>query len=306
MELFISLLVACTVYLVYSIVMEIWIGNKGEKGSLRKYYSYLRGEEKIRRSWGEKIVGVNKDQSQYAFDTKKYLFYALPVCLGIFLFMVFFFRSLPFSLVVSLIGLLYPRMIIIGLIHKRKTLLNYQLKEAMFSLSSSLKAGASLQMAIERTVYDLERIYYSDKDAPIVAEFRRMSEELSVGYSVEETLVSFRNRVQLEDVDDFVNATLIAKTRGGNLMEILNNISRIISEKIEVKQEISVMTAGKRMEAKILSVMPIGIVTSLTLLSPDYMAPMYDSIIGKMLLFMGFIFIAINYFISRKIVNIEV
>ena len=286
--------------------MEIWIGNKGEKGSLRKYYSYLRGEEKIRRSWGEKIVGVNKDQSQYAFDTKKYLFYALPVCLGIFLFMVFFFRSLPFSLVVSLIGLLYPRMIIIGLIHKRKTLLNYQLKEAMFSLSSSLKAGASLQMAIERTVYDLERIYYSDKDAPIVAEFRRMSEELSVGYSVEETLVSFRNRVQLEDVDDFVNATLIAKTRGGNLMEILNNISRIISEKIEVKQEISVMTAGKRMEAKILSVMPIGIVTSLTLLSPDYMAPMYDSIIGKMLLFMGFIFIAINYFISRKIVNIEV
>ena len=286
--------------------MEIWIGNKGEKGSLRKYYSYLRGEEKIRRSWGEKIVGVNKDQSQYAFDTKKYLFYALPVCLGIFLFMVFFFRSLPFSLVVSLIGLLYPRMIIIGLIHKRKTLLNYQLKEAMFSLSSSLKAGASLQMAIERTVYDLERIYYSDKDAPIVAEFRRMSEELSVGYSVEETLVSFRNRVQLEDVDDFVNATLIAKTRGGNLMEILNNISRIISEKIEVKQESSVMTAGKRMEAKILSVMPIGIVTSLTLLSPDYMAPMYDSIIGKMLLFMGFIFIAINYFISRKIVNIEV
>ena len=103
-----------------------------------------------------------------------------------------------------------------------------------------------------------------------------------------------------------MNATLITKRRGGNLTEVLSNISKIISEKIEIKNEILVMTAGKRMEAKILSIMPIGIVTCLTLLSPEYMSPMYESLIGKTLMFIGFLFIALNYLVSRKIVKIDI
>lgn len=184
--------------------------------------------------------------------------------------------------------------------------MNLQLREAMFTLSSSLLAGASLQRAIERSVPDLERIFHNAKDAPIIQEFRRMADDLRMGYALEETMIAFRDRVQLEDVDDFVNATLITKRRGGNLTEVLSNISKIISEKIEIKNEILVLTASKRMESKILSIMPIGIVVCLSLLSPEYMSPMYGSLIGRVLLFTGFLLIGLNYIVSRKIVKIEV
>lgn len=306
MPLFISFLVACTVYLFFWILIDLQGGNKGKKGHLKSYYAYIQGEKKHRKSWSESFLGLNQIQRSYSFNTSRYMLYAIPVCLAIFLFISFFFRSLPFAFIVSLIGLWYPRMLIIAKINKRRTLLNYQLKEAMYSLSSSLKAGASLQKAIDRSVYDLERIFYGDKEAPIVTEFRRMADELRMGYTVEETLKSFRDRVVLEDVDDFVNATLIVKVKGGNLTEILANISKVISEKIQIKQEIDVMTAGKRMEAQILSFMPIAIVVSLTLLSPEYMAPMYESVAGKALMFIGFVFVIVNYVVSRRIVNIDV
>lgn len=301
-----AILCGLLAYLVFSILWDLSIGNRGKKGHLKKYYSTLMSRKKEKKSWLGAFLRLNKDQMKYVFNTKKYLLYTTPVCFGLFLFVLFFFRNWPFALIISVFGLFYPRWIIAGFIEKRRNLLNQQLKEAMFSLNSSLLAGASLQRAIERSVVDLERIFHHVKDAPIVYEFRRMSEDLRMGYSLEETMITFRDRVRLEDADDFVNATLITKRRGGNLTEVLSNISKIISEKIEIKNEILVMTAGKRMEAKILSIMPIGIVTSLTLLSPEYMSPMYDTIIGKSLLFIGFLLIGLNYIVSRKIIKIDV
>lgn len=306
MDIVISLLIGSIFYVLYSILIDLSIGNKGEKGHLKKYYSYLKGEEIKKRSLFVKLLRLDSFQKQYAFDTKKYLLYAFPISSGIFLFTLFFFRSWQFALLISLTGLFYPRVIIKGSIEKRRYLLNYQLKEAMFSLASSLRAGASLQKAIERSVADLTRIYHSNNDAPILVEFRQMAEELRMGYSVEETLIAFRDRVKIDDVNDFVNSTLIARTKGGNLTEILNNISKIISEKIEIQNEINVMTSGKKLEAKILSIMPIGIVVSLTLLSPEYMEPMYSTLLGKILMLIGFLLIIANYFISKKIVAIDI
>ncbi|HYE67366.1 MAG TPA: type II secretion system F family protein [Anaerovoracaceae bacterium] len=303
---FIALLCGVLTYIIWSTVFDFMIGEVGKRNHLHKYYAYLRGEQQVRRNRLKSWMRLDKEGAMYAFNTRKYLAYAMPVCLAIFMFFSFFFRSWPFALVISLAGLFYPRIIVMEKIKKRKKLLNSQLKEAMFSLSASLRAGVSLQRAIQRAVYDLERIFVADKDAPIVLEFRRMSEELDMGYAVDEVLQSFAQRVQLEDVDDFVSATLIAKTRGGNLTEVLSNISKVISEKIQVQNEIHILTAGKRMEAKILSFMPIGIVTCLSLLSPQYMEPMFESTIGKALLLLGFILIGLNYFISRKIVNIDI
>lgn len=306
MSVLISFMIAWLTFLLYLIVTEVIYGVRTEPGFLKKYYATIQGHESKRVSFSEKLLRLNKEQRYYAFNTRRYLTYALPVCIGIILFMIFFFRSWPFALIVSLIGLLYPRFIILAIIKKRRILLGIQLKDAMYSLVSSLRAGASLHTAIERCVVDMERIYRNVKDPPIVMEFRQMSEELQMGFTVEETLIKFMERVNLEDVSDFVNATLIAKKRGGNLTEILSNISKTIADKIEIKQEIDVLTAGKQMEARVLSIMPIFIVSCLTLLSPEYMAPLYDSFIGKSLLFIGFILVGINYFISRKIVDIHV
>jgi len=303
---FISLLVGGLVFLLVTIAFDIAEGNRGEKGHLKKYYSHLMSRTKEKKSWLAVLLRLNNDQMKYVFDTRKYLLYAIPICFGLFLFILFFFRNSLFALIVSLFGLFYPRWIISAIIDKRRMLLNTQLREAMFSLTSSLLAGPSFQRAIERCVPDLERIFHQAKEAPIVHEFRLMAEDMRMGYSLEETLIAFRDRVKLEDVDDFVNAALITKRRGGNLTEVLGNISKIISEKIEIKNDILVMTAGKRMEAKILSLMPMGIGTCLTFLSSEYMSPMYSTLFGKLLMFVGFCLIGLNYVVSRKIIKIDV
>ncbi|OAS16039.1 type II secretion system F family protein [Paenibacillus oryzisoli] len=306
MLIVLTLLLCYVVFILFGLLMDKWFGEIPEKNYLGKYYKHLKGEVYKRRTFTDRILRLSKEQRYYVLNTKKYLMYTLPICICIFLFMLFFFRSFSFAFVISLAGFLYPRIIILGIIKKRRRLLNNQLKEAMFSMVSSLRAGASLQTAIERCVLDLKNIFHNEKDAPIIREFDQMSKELQMGYTVDEVLYAFRERVYLEDVTDFVNATLIAKKRGGNLTEILINISKVISEKIEISNEIQVLTAGKQMEAKMLSLMPVFIVGCLTILSPEYMEAMYDSWIGKLLLFIGFIFIIINYFISRKIVDIHV
>lgn len=297
---------AISVYFLYTIIYDTIVGPRFPKQHFTRYFNYIRGNTTKKQAWSTRILRLDRDQLNYAFNTRKYLFYALPVCLGLFVFFVFFFRTVSFAAIVSLIGLFYPRYIIIGLIRKRKQTLTIQLKEAMFTLNSSLLAGLSLTSAIERSVYDLERLYHNQSDAPILHEFKTISMDIKMGYSIEEALEAFRDRVQLEDVDDFVNATLIAKSRGGNMTEVFSNIAKVISEKIDIQNEIKVMTAGKRMEAKILSIMPIAIVGCLTLLSPEYMEPMYSSWIGRLLMVIGFVLIGLNYFVSRKIVDISI
>ncbi|RTE11203.1 type II secretion system F family protein [Paenibacillus whitsoniae] len=301
-----TLLVCFVVFILFVVLMDVLFGDIPEKNSLRKYYKYVKGEVYKRRTFTDRYLRLSKEQRYYVLNTKKYLIYTLPICASIFLIMLFFFRSFSFAVVFSLAGFFYPRFIILGLIKKRRRLLNNQMKEAMFSMVSSLRAGASLQTAIERCVHDLKNIFSGEKDAPIIREFEQMTEELQMGYTVDEVLQAFRERVHLEDVTDFVNATLIAKRRGGNLTEILVSISKAISEKIEISNEIQVLTAGKQMEARMLSLMPVFIVGCLSLLSPEYMEAMYASWIGKLLLLIGFILIVINYFISRKIVDIHV
>lgn len=306
MRLMITFMVIFLVFFVSQIILDFVLGVGKEKGYLKNYYSNISGIKHTRLRWVDRMLGLNKDQLIYSLDYKKYIKYTFPACLIVFLFSFFFFRSAIFSGVISLIGLFYPRFLLISMINKRKSLLNSQLKEAMFSLSSSLKAGASLQKSIERSVLDLELIFHDKKDAPILIEFRQMAEGLQMGFTVEEVLLSLKERVKLEDIDDMVNSTIIAKNRGGDLTEIFSNIAKTISEKIEIKNEIQTLTAGKRLESRILSLMPIAIVTSLTLLSPQYMSPLYHSGIGRVLMFAGFILIILNYIISRKIIKIEV
>jgi len=302
----ISILFGLVTFLLFSIIIDIQSGNQGAAGHIKRYYAHLSGNTKRKKSLIATMLRLTDEQRKYEFNTRKYISYIVPVCTGIFVFILFFFRSWEFALIVSLVGLFYPRWIISGLIEKRRNTLNLQLREAMFTLCSSLRAGASLQTAIERSVGDLERVFHEVRDAPIVYEFRRMAEDIRIGYSLEETLISFRDRVKLEDVDDLVNATLITKKRGGNLTEVMENISRIIGDKIAIKNEIMVMTASKRMESKILSFMPIGIVAFLGLVSPDYMSPMYNTFIGRVLLFVGFVLIGLNFLVSRKIIRINV
>ncbi|GAJ98816.1 type II secretion system F family protein [Geomicrobium sp. JCM 19055] len=98
----------------------------------------------------------------------------------------------------------------------------------------------------------------------------------------------------------------MTRTKGGNLADVIDNTAESISDKIMIQQEIKVATAQKKMEASLLTFMPVGIVVILMMLNPDYMQPMYDQTLGTFMLFAAVLMLIANYFIGRKVTNIDV
>lgn len=296
MELWISILVVITLLLAANIVQIILKGDKGKKGELTNVFNKLEAIETLKE----------EKKKAKRMTSKQYILLFIPISLIAFVFSLVFFRSFMSAVLVTFISALYPRYIIVSRERKLKSLLNYQLRDALNALSSSLKAGSSLTNALIRTYQDLNRIYLNTKNKPIVDEFLIITYELELMIPVEEVLINFKERNKLEDITDFVNVTLMTKEKGGNLNEVIQRVAEIITDRIEIEQEINTLVAGKKMEAKVLTILPILLVVLLSLMSPEYMAPMYDSSLGRVLMIISTIMLVVNYFIGKKIINIDV
>lgn len=230
----------------------------------------------------------------------------LLVCLGMFLFGYFLFRKILPAFLISLLGLLYPR---IKASRDRKRLedkMLLQFREAILSLASSLKAGSSLQVALQRCEVDLERELRLQKEKPMLDALYEMNSDIQLGKPIDEVLLDFKREYDLEDISQFIDAIIMTRAKGGNLADVISNTAQTISDKILIQQEIQLATVQKRMEAGILTFMPIGIVVILMVLNPGYMRPMYETTLGTVLLFVAVIMLVVNYFIGRKVTNIDI
>ncbi len=188
---------------------------------------------------------------------------------------------------------------------KNKTLLALQFKDAIAILKNALIAGLSIRQAIIYTSVEVKKLH-SHVQAPIVLAFTRMHESLEMGVALTAVLQTFKSESNLEEIDDFVDITIMTHIRGGNLIEVVSNLEQMITTKIQVKQDIGTLTASKLFESKILTLMPFVMVVLLTLMSPEYMEPLYNTAFGKVLMVFGVVLITINYHIGKRIVRIDV
>lgn len=217
-----------------------------------------------------------------------------------------FFRSPLMALILGCMAPLYPITLERTLRYKRRELLSAQFGIALQAMAASLRAGASLRSAVERAAADVERMLAGQPQVPIVDELRRIELDLQKGLSLEEALIRFRNRVQLEDVTDFVGAVLLCRVRGGNVAVVMASIAEIIQDKIAIRQQILTLTAGKRAEANMVTFGPPAMVVLLGFIAPDYLAPLYGEPIGKLMLTVGTGLLAAAFIIGRKVLEIEI
>lgn len=210
--------------------------------------------------------------------------------------------SLPVALVLSSMGIAYPYLLLTQFERKRRDTLGVQFKEALNSIAYSLKAGASLQRSFERAVVDLRRVFPGGT-APIIQELEEIVRQLHLGSPVETVLTEWAERVQLEEVSDFVAATVAVKTRGGNLAEVMAVISSAINWKIEANAQIRAITAEKRSEANLLTAMPSVVLALLWLLSRHYLEPLFQPGLGQGLLLVGIVLNIAAFFAVRKVLT---
>ena len=245
------------------------------------------------------------DYDTYVMGSRERIICILTAGTAIFAAGYIFYRSVLLSLILTPFALLYPRFKTKEIIKKRKNELNLQFREALYSLSSSLSAGKSIETAIRDSLRELS-IQYPNADTYILIELEQINRRIGMNETVEEALADFAARSHLEDIVNFTDVFILCKRTGGNLVQVVKNTAEIISEKIDIKQEINLLLMEKKLEHKVLNMMPVLIVLLLSASAEEFMAPVFSEPLGRAAMTFSLVLFAAAFLISKKIMDIEV
>lgn len=215
-----------------------------------------------------------------------------------------FYDNLWMSVLMSPYVYFYARERKAGASQEERRKLTMQFKDAMQSVSFALNVGYSIENAFREAVRELELLY--GEDSKIVTEFKSIIRRVEHNSNIEDVLLEFAERSRIEDIMYFAEVFQYAKRSGGDLIAIIRNTASTISDKIEVEREIQTVISGKKLEQKVMSAMPYGIIIYLRITSPEFVVPLYGNVIGItiMTVCLG-IYLGANY-MAKKIVNISV
>jgi tight adherence protein B len=170
--------------------------------------------------------------------------------------------------------------------------------EAIDTLARAVRAGHAFTTALEMITAEVSE--------PVSGEFRQLYEEQKFGMPVRDALINLTERVPLVDVKFFVTAVMLQRETGGNLAEILDNLSYVIRERFKIQRQVRVYTAQGRLTMALLMGMPPIIVVVMMMLNPSFIHPLFADPIGHTLLVLGITLQTIGYFVIRKIIRIQV
>jgi tight adherence protein B len=170
--------------------------------------------------------------------------------------------------------------------------------EAIDTLARAVRAGHAFTTALEMITAEVSE--------PVCGEFRQLYEEQKFGMPVRDALLNLTERMPLVDVKFFVTAVMLQRETGGNLAEILDNLSYVIRERFKIQRQVRVYTAQGRLTMALLMGMPPIIVVVMMVISPAFIHPLFADPIGHTLLLLGIILQTIGYFVIRKIIRIQV
>jgi tight adherence protein B len=261
--------------------------------------------KKAHRSSTVKTQNGLPDYGEYIMSFRERLVYTSAAVVFAFVIGFIFYHNVIFSFLLTPFALFYPRIRTKEIIKKRKNELNLQFKEMLYSLSSSLSAGKSVETSFKEVLKDLT-VLYPNPDTYIIREAELIVRRIEMNETVESALEDFSQRSHLEDVQNFCDILNTCKRTGGNMIEIIKNTSNIINDKIEIKEEINTLLASKKFEQKVLTAMPILMIVLLSVSAEDYMAPVFDKIVGRIVMTIAIAIIVLGYFLSKKIMNIKV
>ena len=159
------------------------------------------------------------------------------------------------------------------------------------------KSGLSFSQAMETISKDM--------DAPISSEFALVIKEMSMGSSMEEALDKMSTRIKSKHLQLMISAVLVQRQTGGNLSQILENISDTIKDRMKLQQELKSATASGKMSGTIVGCMPVAILGMFALVNSDFVTPMFHEKIGIILLCVAGGLELLCFLLIKKITTIK-
>jgi tight adherence protein B len=206
--------------------------------------------------------------------------------------------SLPIRIVVALLFSLIPLVLVRRERTRRLMRIEEQLPEAADFIARALRAGHSFTNVLQ--------IVGNELAEPLSSEFRTVREEINYGAPMSEALHNMAERIPLTDLRYLIIAVLIQRETGGNLAEILTNISQIIRARLKLLAQVRVLSAEGRMSAWILGLLPFSVGGMMLLLNPEYISVLWTDPAGIKLLYYAGAMIVVGVIWLRKTIRIHV
>lgn len=247
---------------------------------------------------------INKADNYNVYNLKTYEFLCIILVTCIFDYLIFymFYKSIIVCIVMCVpIALRIIPAYKKYRINKRKKMLSDGFEELLSSVGSALCAGYSLENAFAAAEKELAVLYDSRHD--IIRETKRICNGIRINRTAAELVADLAKRSGIDDIVSFSEILTIAKESGGNLIAIVKQTADNIHDKREIEREIDAMISGKRLEYRIMCVMPSAMLMYLSICSPEYLSVMYGNLIGVSIMTVCLVAYYLSYRIAENIMT---
>lgn len=252
----------CTAVLVYPAVVRGWMALAGRIEAIQQGRVEL-----ATRALDELFVDVMP-------TWLKIMYGVAPLTAGVLAYLLS--TNLAVVLIAAAIGLVVPDLCVRQARAIRRRRFHAQLVDALFILSSSLRAGLSLTQAFEQ----LE----SEMPPPASQEFGLMMKAHRLGRSIEDALQGLNDRMPSQELQLVTTAVLVARETGGNVVGIINQLISTIRERKKLQEKVGTLTLQGKLQAYIMSILPIAFAAFVRTSNPGYFDLMFHDPVGQRLL----------------------
>jgi tight adherence protein B len=285
-------------------VDELMSGGDAPGGSERR--ELFRSEEEepsvlnalIARSARLRHLPLLLEHSGVGWSTGTFVLLSLGIAAAFGLFALVAFGGLLGAVVLAALGAWLPYGYL--KLMKKRQLDRFEevFPEAVDMLGRAIRAGHPLSAGIQMVGQEMAE--------PVAGEFRTIFEEQRFGVPFADALMGMVDRVDLVDVRIFITAVLVQREVGGNLSEILDNITTTIRDRFRIRRQLRTYTAQGRLSGMVVAAMPIAVGLIIFLMNPDYIRILFEHPMGKTLLTFGITMQILGFLWIRKVVNIEI
>ncbi len=243
-------------------------------------------------------VAILLDRGRTPWSLSTFFLLTLGLGVGFGLMVFLLSRYLPLAILATALGALLPYIHARRRASRRLRMFEEQLPDAIDLIGRAIRAGHPLSAGFKMVAEEARD--------PVAEEFRRVFEEQRFGLNFDETMFGLADRVPLVDTRILVTAVLVQREVGGNLAEILDNLSYVIRERFKIRRQLRVITAQGRLSGYILACLPIAVGGAVFLLNRSYIMELFTNDAGKAMLVAALFFQVCGFLWIRKIVNIEI
>ena len=219
---------------------------------------------------------------------------AVVVYLVLGLFLSLFFLRLLIAAVAGYLPVFY----IIRVRARRLSKFEENLPDAIDLFTRTMRAGHNIHSGLETIA--------EETSDPIKMEFRKVMEELALGSPIEATLHNLGDRIPIIDLKFFITGLILQRQTGANMVNVLENLSLLVRERLNMAAKMKAHTAQQRFSAGLLCLMPIVVGLGFWILKPEYIKLLYTDPIGSKFLTYAIISEIVGILVIRKLANIKV